>query len=132
MSSSLALQQAIFAVLTTDATLTTLLGGPRVHDGAPRGAAFPYVTFGQSRLIDWSTGTEAGDEHAVTLHAWSRTPGKKETLAILAAIRATLHDQPLTLSGYSLINLRLDFAEARREPDGETWHGLLRFRAVTE
>ena len=49
-----------------------------------------------------------------------------------AELRAALHDQPLTLSGHRLINLRHEHSEARREPDGETYHGIARFRATTE
>ena len=37
-----------------------------------------------------------------------------------------------TLTGHRLINLRHEFSEARRDPDGETTHGIARFRAVTE
>jgi len=36
------------------------------------------------------------------------------------------------LSGHRLINLRHEFSEARRDSDGETFHGIARFRAVTE
>ncbi len=49
-----------------------------------------------------------------------------------AADHAALHDQDLTLAGHRLINLRHEFSEARRDSDGETFHGIARFRAVTE
>ena len=50
----------------------------------------------------------------------------------MAAARAALHGQPLTLDGHRLINLRHEFSEARRTPDGDTYQGIARFRAVTE
>ena len=50
----------------------------------------------------------------------------------MAAVRTALHDQPLTLAGHRLINLRHELSEARRDPDGDTIHGIARFRAVTE
>jgi hypothetical protein len=131
-SSSWALQQSIFTKLTADATLLALLGGPRVYDDAPQASAFPYLTFGHSLVRDWSTGSEDGSEHVVTLHVWSQNKGKKEAHAIMGAVRTALHDQPLTLSGHRLINLRHEFSEARREPDGDTTHGIVRYRAVTE
>ena len=81
---------------------------------------------------DWSTSTDTGDEHTVTLHAWSRGKGRRETFSILGAIQAALHDQTLVLDGHRLINLRHDFSDARRDPDGETLHGIARFRAITE
>jgi hypothetical protein len=43
-----------------------------------------------------------------------------------------LHDQALPLAGHRLVNLQLQFAEARQEPDSPAYHGILRFRAVTE
>jgi len=130
------LQQSIFAALTADAALTALLDGTRIYDDVPQGTQPPYLTLGQSTERDWSTGgdpdTEAGSEHILTLHVWSSARGKKQAHDIIGAIRAALHDQPLTLTGHRLVNLRHEFSETRRDPDGETIHGLARFRAVTE
>lgn len=125
-----ALQQAVYAALTSDAPLVALLGGARVYDVVPTRAEFPYVTIAQTAERDWSTGSEAGGEHTLTLHVWSRGGGRKETLAIVAAARAVLHEAALSLSGFRLINLRHEVSEVRR--DGETFHGIVRFRAVTE
>ena len=126
------LQRAVYRALVGDGKVTELLGGERIYDHVPRGAAFPYVTFGQSVERDWSTGSDAGSEHILTLHVWSQTAGRKQAEAILAAMRAALHDRALALSGYRLINLRHEFSDARRDPDGETVHGIMRLRAVTE
>jgi len=131
-SSSWALQQSIFAVLAADATLVALLGGPRVYDDVPQASAFPYLTFGHSLVRDWSTGSEDGSEHVVTLHVWSQEKGKKEAHEIMGAVRTALHDQALSLAGHRLVNLRHELSEARREPDGDTTHGIVRYRAVTE
>jgi len=131
-SSSWALQQSIFATLAADATLLALLGGPRVYDDVPQASAFPYLTFGHSLVRDWSTGSEDGSEHVVTLHVWSQGKGKKEAHEIMGAVRTALHDQVLSLAGHRLVNLRHELSEARREPDGDTTHGIVRYRAVTE
>jgi hypothetical protein len=131
-SASWALQQSVFSKLTSDATLVGLLGAAHVYDDVPQGAAFPYLTFGQSLVRDWSTGTEDGSEHVVTLHVWSQAKGKREAHEIMGAVRVALHDQPLALTGHRLVNLRHEFSEARRDPDGETYHGIVRYRAVTE
>jgi hypothetical protein len=66
------------------------------------------------------------------VHVWSGARGKKEAHEILGAVRAALHDRPLSLAGHSLVNLRHEHSEVRRASDGETIHGLARFRAVTE
>lgn len=131
-SSSWALQKAIFAALAGDTPLIELLGGARLYDNPPQSPAFPYLTFAQSELRDWDAGTEAGDEHMITLHVWSRASGRKEAQAIMARIRTVLHDQPPSLEGHRCVNLRHEFSEVRREPDGDTVRGLTRFRAVTE
>ena len=64
---SWALQHAIHHVLTANANVVALLGGPHVWDHVPRGAAAPYVTFGVTTERDWSTGSDAGGEHILTL-----------------------------------------------------------------
>ncbi len=127
-----ALQAAVFVRLTSDMALLAALGGAKVFDDAPRDPGFPYITFGQTVERDWSTASEEGSEHVLTLHVWSRARGKREAQAVMDAARAALHDQSLTLDGHHLVNLRHEFAETRRDPDGETYHGILRFRAVTE
>jgi len=131
-SSGWALQRSIYAALVNDTPIVSLLGGTRVYDDVPQGAAFPYLTFGQSTLRDWSTGSDDGDEHLLTLHVWSRSAGRKQTHEIMSALREALHDRPLTLDGHRLISIRHEFSEARRDPDGDTYHGIVRYRAVTE
>lgn len=131
-SSSFALQKAFFLKLTADAALASLLGGPRIYDDVPARGEFPYVTFGQTTERDWSTGTDDGGEHIVTLHVWSRAAGRKEADEIMSAVRTALHDQVLSLTGHRLVNLRHEFSDARRDTDGESYHGITRYRAVTE
>jgi hypothetical protein len=126
------LQKSIHAKLTSDATVTALLGGDRVYDDVPRGADFPYLTFGQSTVRDWSTGTELGSEHILTLHIWSQANGERETHEIMGAVREALHDAAITVDGHHLVNLRHEFSDAVRDPDGEIYHGVVRYRAVTE
>lgn len=131
-SASFALQQSIYSALAADAQITTLLGAPRIFDDVPQKSDFPYLTLGQSSVRDWSTGTEPGDEHILTLHVWSRASGRKQTHEIMGALKTALHNRALALAGHRLINLRHEFSDARREPDGETYHGIVRLRAVTE
>jgi hypothetical protein len=131
-SATWALQKAIHVSLTNNATLSGLLGGARIYDDVPRGATFPYVTYGGSTVRDWSTGSDEGHEHAVTLHAWSQGAGRKTVHELLGAIEAALDQQSLVLDGHRLIGIRHEFSDVRREAGGETWHGILRLRATTE
>ena len=131
-SASWSLQRSIFDALSTSPAVLDLLGSPRIFDDVPQKAAFPYLTLGQSTVRDWSTGSDEGSEHLLTLHVWSRADGRRETHELMAALAAALHDQVLPLDGHRLVNLRHELSEARREPDGETYHGIVRLRAVTE
>lgn len=126
------LQKAVYGALIANAGLVAALGGARIYDEVPRGAAFPYVTFGPISTRDWSTGTDEGVEHTLTLRAWSKGSGAREVHLVLDAVRAALHEAALTISGQRLVSLRHEASEAARERDGETWQGTARFRAVTE
>ena len=132
MNAAAELQKAVFAALGGDATLTALMGAGRVLDHAPANVAFPYITFGRTSAFDWSTSTETGSEHLLTLHVWSKAKGKAETLAIMEAARARLHDGSLALAGHQLVNLRHEFAEVRFDDENSVYQGALRFRAVVE
>src|SRR5690606_15556390 len=102
------------------------------YDHVPRKVIYPYVTFGHTTARDRGTGDGDGEEHIISLHLWSLAAGRAEANGIAAAIRVALHDRDLSVPGHRLINLRYEFSETRREPDGERFHGLVRLRAVTE
>jgi hypothetical protein len=128
---ALALQKAVVAAMLADGPVGTLIGD-RIYDSPPRDVAFPYVTIGDARVADWSTGTERGAEHRVTLHVWSREHGKRQCYEVLEAMQAALHDAALALEDQALVNLRFEAADVGRDRDGITFHGELRLRAVTE
>jgi hypothetical protein len=131
-NASWALQRSVYQALSSSTDLTALLGGVRIYDDAPHAAPYPFITLGQSVIRDWRTGTEDGTEHSLTLHVWSRSGGKKQAHEIIEAIKVVLHDQALLLEDHYLINLRHEFSETRMDPDGDTFHGIVRYRAVTE
>jgi len=131
-SASWQLQHAVYTALSESGALTALLGGSRIYDVVPHAAAYPFITMGQTSSTDWGTGIEDGEEHIMTLHVWSSYGGRSEAQVIMGSIRDTLHTARLSLSGHNLINLRQQFSDIRREPDGVTIHGLLRYRATTQ
>lgn len=131
MDADLALQKAIYEKLASDAPLAALVAA-RIWDNAPGDTGFPYLTLGEAQVDDWSAGETAGAEHRLTLNAFTRGGGRAEAKTILGAVGAALHDAELTLDGHRLVNLRFTGAETRREADGATWRGTIRFRAVTE
>jgi hypothetical protein len=131
-ASAVSLRSAIRGALAADGPLTAMLGGAKVYDEPPRSAELPYVTLGQDVISDASTATESGDEHALTLHVWSRQGGHKEAHLLTGAVLETLADAPLDLAEHRLANLRFIVADVRRESDGRTYHGIIRLRALTE
>lgn len=108
------------------------LVGDRVYDDPPPDVVFPYLTLGraESRPVD-ASGAEAL-EHAVTLHVWSRHGGRAEALDVIAALRAALHNAPLSVAGRRLVMLLVQFTDVFRSGDGRTTHGVVRVRAITE
>ena len=72
---SWALQKAVFTALTGEAELMAAVTG--IYDRVPVGTAYPYVTIGEATAADWSTKTSTGQNHTLTLHAWSRAPGRQ-------------------------------------------------------
>ena len=131
-AASWALQRSIYQTLSNASELTSRLGGDGIYSNPPPAAEFPFITIGQTVDLDWSTGTEDGNEHSLTLHIWSRADSALEVHEITEIVRDLLHDQALNLDDHQLINLRHEFSQARIDPDGETLHGIVRYRAVTE
>ena len=124
-----ALQTSIYSTLSNDNTLTSTLSAT-VHDEVPQGTAFPYVQIGEETAIDYSTKDLVGGEYTVTIHVWSRYKGSKETKEIMDRVHTLLHDNSLSVTGFNLINLRFEFSDILKDPDGVTRHGVMRFRAI--
>ena len=76
MKAAAELQKAVFAALGGDAALLALMGAGKIIDHAPANVPFPYISFGRASVFDWSTSTETGSEHLLTLHVWSKAKGQ--------------------------------------------------------
>jgi hypothetical protein len=76
--------------------------------------------------------SELGSEHQLTIHVWSGGAGRMEARAILSAIYGALHDAPVSVENNRLVNMRFLMSQVLRDADGETYHGIARYRAVTE
>lgn len=126
-----ALQQAIYSELSGDSELTSTLGAS-VYDDVPdhQAVTFPYVNIGEDTTLDYSTKDLVGSETTLNMHVWSRYRGSKEVKQIMDRVHSLLHDSNLTVTGRNLINLRVEFSDVLRDPDGITRHGVMRFRAV--
>lgn len=126
------LQEALYASLSASTPLITLLGGAKIYDLTPRRTKPPYITIGMTQERDWSTSTEEGSEHIVTLHSWTENRGRKQADELQEAIKSVIANAAFTMPTHQLINLSYEFSEIRRDPDGEILHGLIRYRIITE
>lgn len=133
MSPDLALQKALLEHLRSDETLIALLGDPaRIHDEPPAQRVWPLVVFGRAQTRPWGGVDGEGLEHVLTLTCLSRFDGTEEAKAVVAALRARLHNAELAPDGWRLVNLRVTYGDVFRAADGKTVQGVIRLRAVTE
>ena len=129
----IALKKAARDALTADAALTALLGGPRVHDEAPRAGEPPYAVLSEARSRDLSTNSGRAQEVTLGLAIWSRQGGTREALAIAARIETLLDGQALMLlPGFRLVSLSQTGTESRRPSRTEAYSCITRFRAYIE
>ena len=124
-----ALQSSIYTALNVSAITSTLACG--VYDEVVEGNSYPFITLGEETVIDYSTNNLVGAETTINIHIWSRYKGSKQTKLIMDKVHDLLHDVSLTVSGVNLINLRFEYSDIMRDPDGITRHGVMRFRAIT-
>ncbi len=123
------LQSAVYTALNVSAITSTLSCG--VYDEVIEGNSYPFITLGEETAIDYSTNNLVCAETTINIHVWSRYKGSKETKEILDKIHDLLHDVNLSVTGVNLINLRFEYSDIMRDPDGITRHGVMRFRAIT-
>ena len=124
-----ALQTTIYSTLSNDNTLTNTLGAG-VFDEVVEIASYPFVALGEETAIDYSTKDLDGGQFTINIHVWSQYKGSKQTKEIMDRIHDLLHDSSLSVSGFNLANLRFEFSDILRDPDGITRHGVMRFRAI--
>ncbi|WP_269516043.1 DUF3168 domain-containing protein [Brevundimonas subvibrioides] len=127
-----ALQKALIGHLRADTAVRALLGDPaRVWDEAPGEAVWPWLAIGRSESRPVAA-DGCGVEHTLSLRCASRFPGTEEARAVLAAVRAALHDVTLEADGVRTVSIRATYAEVFRSHDQKRVWGVVRVRAVTE
>lgn len=132
MSAAATLQKAIHRRLSEDAALTALIGADGVCDRLLDRQRMPLVVIEAIESRDLSTSTDEGDEHWLTLVAWSKGGGHLEVQTIAARVRALLHDAGLPLDGFHLVSLLHRSTRIAREGAKAVHKAEMRFRAVTE
>jgi hypothetical protein len=127
-------QAAVYARLTAAAGLTAQLaqGADSIMDDVPDNSAFPYIVIGDMTARAMDTQGTTGREVTAAIHSYSRGRGMKDIKSIMSAVFDVLHNGNLSVSGQTIILCQEISAEAYLEGDGETRHGIQRFRIITE
>jgi len=129
---ALSLQAALYSRLTTSNNIINALGGEHIFDDTPPSQKPPYIVFAESIHNDWSTGTEAGMEHSVSLHVWSDQRGRKQAVTVAQFVIEAMTDLPTQLDDHLLVNFSHEFTEVSRDEDAGLYLAKINFRAVTE
>lgn len=129
---SFALQEAVYAELSTDATLVGLVGSA-VFDAPPIGTPPSlYVLLGTELVRDRSSKTSDGAAHDFVVKVVSDGAGFAEAKAVAAAVCDALNDASLVLSRGRMSSLGFRKARARRGKAPEGRQVDLTFRAYVE
>ncbi|KAB1085778.1 DUF3168 domain-containing protein [Neorhizobium galegae] len=132
MTAANALLQAIHQTLASDAALAAIVGADGIRDRLLPRAKLPCVVFGEMETRDFSTASEAGEEHLLVLEIWSDGEGRRQAQKVASLVHGLLHDAALPLDGAVLVNLLQVGTRTRREPKTKFYLAEMRFRAVTE
>ena len=132
MSAANALLVAIHARLAADPQLVAMIGPDGIRDRLLPRPVLPAIVIGEMETRDYSTATEAGEEHRLVLEVWSDAAGRREAGEIAERVRVLLQDAALSLAGHVLVSLTHERTRTRRQANAKLFAAELRFRAVTE
>lgn len=132
MSFETVAQEIVFTALSAGSIGANIYDDvPYLPEGMPS-QNFPYVVIGDDTTAPWDTDETLGKEVNITLHIWSRAAGFKETKLIMGNIYDTLNRGSLSKAGYNVVDCLCEFTETVRDPDGETRHGIMRFKLTIQ
>lgn len=130
------LQQAVYQLLSADAALAALVG-TRIYDATvplseeaePEGL---YLTIGDERVEDWSTSTDRGAAHMLTIAVHAPRRGFAEAKQAAGAVSDALLGGTLSLSRGRAVLVRFAGARTRRAENDALRRIEMRFRVTVE
>ncbi|MCF6322351.1 MAG: DUF3168 domain-containing protein [Rhizobiaceae bacterium] len=128
----LEVQGVIYTSLAANAQLATLIGPGRIYDDVPPNQHPPYVTFGRSNHLDWSTDSESGMEHEFELHSWTRENGRKEIYLIQEVLIEVLTGLIGAMDEHHIINFTHENSAIETHDKYQAFLGISTFRVITE
>ena len=130
------LQEALFDLICKDPGCDAHFVG-RIYDAPPPYAADAtpdglYLTLGDEQAQDWSTGSDAGSVHVVSINIHAPRRGFAEAKQAAGAVSDAVMGGTLTLSRGRVVNTRFVDARTRREEKDALRRIELRFRMTLE
>ncbi len=133
MGVSFELQQHIYSLLTSDATVIGLVD--RVYDQVsepPFGKKEAYISFGASDYVTADAECITAGEITQQIDIWSRDGGRAKCSTICDAVKQALHENKAPLSVNAKSRMRVTLFRIFKEPDGLTHHGVVQVTALIE
>ncbi len=121
--------QNVRDALLGDPQLVRLLGGPHIFCAPPPDIKHPHITIAESKVPDWSIGSDIVGQRTVTLQVWPQTGAKTLAQEFLDTAHSALVASGL-MTANAPIKLRPEFSGSRQVPESKEYHGILRYLAV--
>ncbi|WP_273688452.1 DUF3168 domain-containing protein [Ketogulonicigenium vulgare] len=125
------LQDAIESAVRADSDLMSLIADiyDRVPD-RPWGAVNGYVSFGPMDAQAVDSDCLGIEDISIQLDVWSNRPGRGHCLGVLADLRRVMAG--IRTLEYPIRARGDPFSQVRRDPNGLTLHGILRYEFQLE
>ncbi len=128
------LQQGVFELLAAAPGVALLVGG-RIYDAPLPAEADPdglYVTIGDESAADWSTGSDRGAVHDLTIAVHAPRRGFGEAKQAAGAISDALLGGQIAMSRGRAVQVRFLGARTRRAEGDALRRVEMRFRVTVE
>ena len=129
MEPSLDLQAAIRARLIASSALTAIIPPSAIVDRNATPALDHSIVIGEAMTAP-DEGLARRRHHVVAdLHVWRKEAGLVGAKRVVGAIRDALNDNPLSLNGFHVADLRIVSSRFLRDPGGQHSHAVLSLEA---
>lgn len=129
-----ALRVGMIAAARAYAPLVAVVPAERIKTGTGQaGASKPYIRLGSfdGLAFEAKTGLDGLDGRA-EVHCWSTKVGGEDGVEVIQdLINKALTINSISISGHSLVVWTLDFCDWFPLEDGDTYHGVQRFKFMT-
>ena len=130
---ALATREAIQAALSADPRVQAVLGDPaRMHASPVSDSLFPHAVWRAVSSRPNGSSHAEGEVHDMTLEVRSLETGADVAERAVNALAAAINSLRPVSTTVHVVLLMTTLADVMRGPDGRTFRGIIRLRAVVE